>query len=86
MEKDKQLKEILKTSICGFIRESELNEQEKQFINKMFSSGKIGIMLYHSHIYHEDTDSVSFDGIKIGYYYRTKNIFSWKHKKVCYHF
>ena len=35
MEKDKELKRILKTSVCGFICENELNEQEKQFINKI---------------------------------------------------
>lgn len=44
------------------------------------NSGKVGCFVYHSHI--KENDRVVFEGMKVGYYVRSKNPFSRRFKKT----
>lgn len=44
------------------------------------NTGRIGCYVYHSHVL--ENDKLVFKGMKIGYYVRSKNPFSWKSKRT----
>lgn len=44
------------------------------------NTGRVGCYVYHSHMV--ENGELVFKGMKIGYYVRSKNPFSWKSKKV----
>ena len=44
------------------------------------NTGRVGCYVYHSHSI--VNDEVVFDGMRIGYYIRSKNPFSWTSKRV----
>lgn len=44
------------------------------------NTGRVGCFVYHSHI--QTDNELKFEGMKIGYYVRSKNPFSWKFKRT----
>jgi hypothetical protein len=67
---------------CYFVEELQtapevLNAFEKELKE---NSGKVGCFVYHSHI--KTDEGIKFDGMKVGYYIRSKNPFSWKFRKT----
>lgn len=44
------------------------------------NTGRVGCYVYHSHTL--KNDELVFEGMKIGYYVRSKNPFSWKSKRT----
>jgi hypothetical protein len=81
--KDKELKRILQTRMYGWIKDSDIAEEDKPIVYQGIKDKKVGIFIYHSHEYREPGKLV-FKGFKIGYYYRSKNPFKWKHKQVAF--
>lgn len=81
----KELKRWCKNSGLGFYfveqlratRPDVLEAFEKELAN---NTGRVGCYVYHSHTLENDT--LVFKGMKIGYYVRSKNPFSWKSKRV----
>lgn len=81
----KELKKWYKKNKQGFyfveqlksVRPDVLEAFEKELEE---NSGRVGCYVYHS--YTLINDEFIFDGMKIGYYVRSKNPFSWKSKKT----
>jgi hypothetical protein len=66
----------------GFIREEEIPADMMANIKHelAINSGFIGVYIYHSHVLQKD--KLVFEGMKLGYYVRSKNPFKWQHKRT----
>ena len=64
-------KEYCKTHKLGWYRPEDLPEDVHEDLLKLLEveDKRIGIMLYHSHT--REGNNLHFNGIKIGYYWRT---------------
>ena len=71
--------EYYKARSIGWYRIEELPEDVKQDLWERLENGdkQIGYLIYHSH----GGNPCTFQGMKIGYYVRSKNPFSWKFRK-----
>lgn len=81
----KELKRWYKHAKRGFhpveqlrtTRPDVLEAFERELAN---STGRVGCYVYHSHAL--ENGKLVLKGMRIGYYVRSKNPFSWKSKKV----
>lgn len=81
----KELKKWYKNTGRGFFTIGELQNTHpdvlKAFERELeHSTGRVGCYVYHSHIL--ENGKLVFKGMKVGYYVRSKNPFSWKFKKT----
>ena len=81
----KQLKKWCKQRDCGFYFVEQLQATRPDIL-KAFeyelskNTGRVGCYVYHSHRGTEN--GIEFEGMKIGYYVRSKNPFNWKFHKT----
>lgn len=64
-------KEYCKTHTLGWYRPEELPEDVREDLYRLLENNNrhIGFVIYHSHVRKED--HIVFEGMKIGYYWRT---------------
>ena len=77
----KQLKKWYKQRDCGFYFVEQLRETRPDILEAFerelaHNTGRVGCYVYHCHTKTEN--GIEFKGMKIGYYVRSKNPFSWK--------
>ena len=80
----KELQKWYKRKKRGFYLQEELRahpEVLEAFERELeHNTGRVGCYVYHSHIL--ENGKMTFRGMKVGYYVRSKNPFSWKFKKT----
>ena len=81
----KELKKWYKFMDLGFHQKERLAVTRpdvlEAFENELAkNTGRVGCYVYHSHVL--VNDKLEFDGMKIGYYIRSKNPFSWRFHKT----
>lgn len=71
--------EYYKTHSHGWYRMEELPEDVRADLWERLKNydKQIGCMVYHSHL----GIPIEFKGMKVGYYVRSKNPFSWRFRK-----
>ena len=65
--------EFYKKSKQGFVMEKQLPADVKEDLMKHLAKndGTIGVYVYHNHVLNEETNTIEFEGMKMGYYLRT---------------
>lgn len=81
----KELKRWYKNAKRGFHPVEELRTTRPDVLEAFereleHSTGRVGCYIYHSHTL--ENGKFVFKGMKVGYYVRSKNPFSWKFKKT----
>ena len=81
----KELKRWYKNASVGFHFVEQLRTTHPDVLEAFErelerNTGRVGCYVYHSHMV--ENGKLIFKGMKIGYYVRSKNPFSWKSKKV----
>lgn len=46
------------------------------------NTGRVGCYVYHSHTRENENTPLKFDGMRIGYYIRSRNPFNWQFRRT----
>lgn len=81
----KELKKWYKKKGLGFYSVEQLRTSRPDVLEAFEkelkeNTGRVGCFVYHSHI--QTNYEVKFNGMKVGYYIRSKNPFSWRFKRT----
>ena len=76
------LKKWYKSTHRGFLQEEEIPDNIMASIRHELSinSGFIGVYVYHVHIL--EKEHLTFKGMELGYYVRSKNPFKWQYNRT----
>jgi hypothetical protein len=74
----KELAKIFNVKNMGWRTLESFSEKDRQIVlNELkCNTGRVGIYVYHSH--EMVNGKLEFKGVKVGYYLRSRNPFSWR--------